>query len=103
MWVVVAEIRRVLWEEGGGDILRGKGQGCFQRLVGKVGFVMALVLRTQAFKNLNRLFDGWCFNLDCLESAFERCIFFDVLPILVEGGGSNTLQFAPTERRFDNV
>src|SRR5260221_4917229 len=81
----------------------GKPNGCFQRLVGKLGFVMSLVLRAQAFQNLNRFFDGWRFDLDCLKSAFERCIFFDVLPVLIEGGGSNALQFAPAKCRFDNV
>ena len=32
-----------------------------------------------------------------------RCIFFGLLPVLIEGGGSNALQFAPAECRFDNV
>ena len=78
----------------------GKPNGCFQGFVGKLGFVMGLALRAQAFQNLVCFFDGWRFDLDCLESALERCIFFDVLPVLIEGGGSNTLQFAPAECRF---
>ena len=66
---------RLIRQETTGNISIGKSNGYFQRLVGKLGFVMGLVLRAQAFQNLNRFFDGWCFNLDCLESAFERCIF----------------------------
>ena len=46
---------------------------------------------------------AWRFDLDCLESTFERCILFDLFLVLVEGGGSNALQFAPAECRFDNV
>ena len=99
----VHDIDGLIRQETASNISIGKPNGCFQRLVGKLGFVMSLVLRAQAFQNLNRFFDGWRFDLDCLESAFERCIFFDVLAVLIEGGGSNALQFAPAECRFDNV
>ena len=99
----VHDIDGLIRQETAGNISIGKPNGCFQRLVGKLGFVMGLVLGAQAFQNLNRFFERWRFDLHCLESAFERCIFFDVLPILIEGGGSNALQFAPAECRFDNV
>ncbi len=99
----VHDIDGLIRQETASNISIGKPNGCFQRLVGKLGFVMGLVFRAQAFQNLNRFFDGWRFDLDYLESAFERCIFFDVLPVLIEGGGSNALQFPPAERRFDNV
>ena len=99
----VHDIDGLIRQETTGNISIGKPNGCFQRFVGKLGFVMGFVLRAQAFQNLNRLFDGWRFNLDGLESALERCIFFDVLPVLIESGGSDTLQFAPAECRFDNV
>ena len=90
-------------QETAGNIPIGKSNGCFQRFVGKLGFVMGLVLRAQAFQNLNRFFERWRFDLDCLESAFECCIFFDGLPVVIEGGGSNALQFSPAKCRFDNV
>jgi hypothetical protein len=44
---------------------------------------MGLVIGAQAFQNLNRFFERWRFDLHCLESAFERCIFFDVLAVLI--------------------
>ena len=62
---------------------------------------MFLVLRAQAFQNVNRFFERWRFDLDRLESAFERCVFFDVLPVLIEGGGSNALEFASAKRVFE--
>ena len=99
----VHDIDGLIRQETASNISIGKPNGRFQRFVGKLGFVMCLVLRAQAFQNLNRFFDGGRFDLDCLEAALERCIFFDVLPILIKGGGSNALQFAPAECRFDNV
>src|ERR1700730_9675742 len=93
----VHDIDGLVRQETASNISIGKPNGCFQRLVGKLGFVMCLVLRAQAFQNLNRFFERWRFDLNCLESAFERCIFFDVLAVLIEGGGSNALQFAPAE------
>src|SRR3984893_8351069 len=99
----VHDIDGLVRQETASNISIGKPNGCFQCLVGKLGLVMGLVLRAQAFQNLNCFFERWRFDLDCLESAFERCIFFDVLAVLIEGGGSNTLQFAPAECRLDNV
>ena len=99
----VHDIDGLIRQETASNISIRKPNGCFQRLVGKLGFVMGLVLRAQAFQNLNRFFDRWRFDLNCLESAFESCIFFDVLPILIEGGGSDALQFAPAKCRFNDV
>jgi hypothetical protein len=77
----VHDIDGLIRQETAGNISIGKPNGRFQRLVGKPGFVVRLVLRAQAFQNLNRFFDGWRFDLDYLESAFQRCIFFDVLAV----------------------
>ena len=99
----VHDIDGLIRQETAGNVSIRKPNGCFQRFVGELGFVMCLVLRAQAFQNLNRFFERWRFDLDCLEPAFKRCIFFDILPVLIEGGGSNALQFAPTKCRFDNV
>src|SRR4029077_19675661 len=50
----VHDIDGLIRQESAGNISIGKSNGCFQRLVGKLGFVMGLVLRAQAFQNLNR-------------------------------------------------
>ena len=55
-------------QETASDISIGKPNCCFQRLVGKPGSVVYLVLGAQAFQNLNCFFDGWRFDLYCLES-----------------------------------
>jgi hypothetical protein len=91
----VHDIDGLVRQETASNISIRKLNGCFQRLIGKLGFVMGLVLRAQAFQNRHRFFERWRFDLDRLESAFERCIFFDVLPVFIEGGGPNALEFAP--------
>jgi hypothetical protein len=35
--------------------------------------------------------------------AFERCIFFDVLAMLIKGGGSNVLEFPSAKRRLNDI
>ena len=44
-------------QETASNISIGKPNGGLQRLVGKLGFVMGLVLRAQAFQNLDRFFE----------------------------------------------
>jgi hypothetical protein len=56
----------------------GKPNGCFQRLVGKLGFVMGLVLRAQAFQNLKRFFERWRFDLT-LSGSTRRPLTKNVL------------------------
>ena len=74
-----------------------------ERFVGQLGFVMGLVLRTQAFQDQNRFFDRRRFDFHGLEAAFQRGVLFDVLAILVQRGRADALQFAAAKRRLDDV
>src|ERR1017187_439271 len=64
---------------------------------------MLLVLRTQTLQNLDGLIDGWRFNDDGLETAFQRGVLLDVLAILVHRGRANHLQLAARERGLDDI
>jgi hypothetical protein len=63
----VHDIDGLIRQETASNLSIGKPNGCFQRLVGKLGFVMGLVLRAQAFQNLKRFFERWRFDLNRLE------------------------------------
>ena len=64
---------------------------------------MRLVLRPQAFQNLDRFLDGRRLDFYGLEAALKRGVLLDVLAILVQRGGANALQLAAAERRLDDV
>src|SRR5258705_273332 len=55
----VHDIDGLVRQKTASNISIGKPNGCFQRLIGKLGFVMGLVLRAQTFQNLNRFFERW--------------------------------------------
>src|SRR5262249_6385775 len=55
------------------------------------------------FENLNRFIDGWFTDNDFLETALECGVTLDVLAVLIEGCGTDALQFAACEGWLENV
>ena len=72
----VHDIDGLIRQETAGNISIGKPNGCFQRRISELDFVMGLVLRAQAFQNLNRFFNGRRFDFDGLESALQSARLF---------------------------
>ena len=96
-------IDRFIGEKASGNITVGKSDCCLERFVGKFRLVMGLVFRAQTFQDLDGFIDGWRIDLYGLETALERCVFLDVLAVLVHRGRADALQFAPAQRGLDDV
>ena len=64
---------------------------------------MNFVAFFQSAQNRNRVFDIRLADKHNLEAAFERCIFFDVLAILVERGCADGAQFATSQSRLQHI
>ena len=64
---------------------------------------MLLVPVFQATQDRNRILDARLIDIDRLEPPGERGILLDVLLVFVERGCPNTVQFAPRERRLEQV
>ena len=64
---------------------------------------MSLVLLLDTAQDRDRVFHRRLVDQHLLESALERCIFLDVLAVLVEGGRTDHAQFAAGEHRLEHV
>ena len=100
---LVHHVDRLVRQEASGDVTIGKFHRSLERLVGQLRFVMRLVLRTQPFQNQNRLLNRRRIDFHGLESSFQRGVLLDVFAIFVQRRRADTLQFAPAQRRLDDV
>src|SRR6266496_3718031 len=100
---LIHDIDSLVGEKPSRDITIRKSDRSLQRLVSEFCLVVRLVLGSKAFQDLNRFINRRRIHLYRLETTFERCVFLDVLPVLVHRGRADTLQFATTQRGFDNV
>ena len=64
---------------------------------------MDLVAFAEAAEDGDGVFDGGLVDEDGLEAAFEGRILFNVLAVLVEGGGADAVQFAAGEEGLEEV
>src|SRR5207237_113770 len=85
------------------DITVRKSHGSLQRFVSEFCFVVRLVLGSETFQDLNRFINRRRIHFYRLETPLQCCVFLDVLAVFVHRGRANTLQFATTQRWFDNV
>jgi len=65
--------------------------------------VVDLVALLEAPQNGDGVFDAGLVDDDRLEAALEGGVLFDVLAVLVEGGGADAVQFAAGEHRLEKV
>ena len=56
-----------------------------------------------ALHDLNRFFHGGLRHRHRLEPTFQSGILLDILPVLVEGGGSDHLNLPPGKRGLEDV
>ena len=64
---------------------------------------MQLEALLDAAQNGQRILDGGLINDDGLETPLERRILLNVQPILVERGGTDTVQLAAREHGFEQI
>src|SRR5215467_1352796 len=64
---------------------------------------MDLIPLAQTAKDADRVFDGWLAHLHRLETAFERRVLFDVLPVLVERSRTDGVELSARQHRLQHV
>ena len=85
-----------------GDVAVGQVGGRHDRLIGDRDPVVGLVAVTQPLEDLNGVRDRRLLDDDLLEATLEGGVLFEVLAELVEGGGTDGLQFATGEHGLQN-
>src|SRR6266496_3798645 len=99
----IHHIDGLVWKKASRDIAIRKSDGSLQRFVGELCFVVRLVLGSKTFQDLNGFINRRRIYFYRLETPLQRCVFLDVLTVLVHGGRADTLQFATTQSWLDNV
>ena len=64
---------------------------------------MYLVALLQATQDTDRVLHGRLGSIDLLEAALEGGVLFDVLAVLVQGGGANQAQLAAGQHGLNHV
>ena len=77
-----------------GDVAVRQARGCLQGTVGDRDPVVRLVAVAQALEDLHGVLDVGGRDLDRCEAALKRGVLLDVLAVLVQGRGTDGLQFA---------
>ena len=57
----------------------------------------------QAAQDRDRVLHRRLFDQHRLEAALQGRVLFDVLPVFIQGGGADAVQFAPGQHRFQHV
>ena len=78
-------------------------RGLHQRVVLNAHAMEQFEALTNAAKNRNGIFNSGLIHLHWLEAALEGGIFLDVLSILIEGGGTDTVQLATRQHRLEHI
>ena len=81
----------------------GQGHRGLDGLRGVEDLVVLLVAFLEPHEDLHRLGGGRGIYGDGLEAALQGAVLLDVLAVLVEGGGSDALQFAARQGRLEDV
>ena len=85
------------------DIPGGKVYGVFDHRVGNDDVMEGLVVRPDAFQDLDGIFGRGLVDHHGLETAFQSGILFDILAVLVESRGADDLDLALGERGLQDV
>ena len=80
-----------------------KGDTGFNCLIGIFYQVMIFIFFLDILKNFNCFIRVSRVNKDFLETPFQSAVFFDILPVLIEGCSAYALQFAPGQGRLEHI
>ena len=93
----------LIGQESVADIAFGERHRGTNRFGRVMHLVVLLVLRTESFQNLDRIFRIRRIHDNRLEAAFKRGILLDVLAVFIDRRGTDALEFATSERRLKDV
>jgi len=86
-----------------GHVTLSQAHTGFQRLVRILYVVVFLVSVFDVAKYLKGFLRRGGFHNDLLEATFQRSVFFDALAVFIQRGGSDALEVAPGQCRFEHI
>ena len=92
---LVHQVNGLIRQEPVGNVPVGQGCRCDQRLILDLDAVEYLVPLLQATENGNGVLYSWLIYHNRLEPTLQSGILLNVLPVFVQGGGTDTVQLAP--------
>ena len=99
----VDHVDRFVGQAATGDVTTGQIDGGGDRVVGDLHAVVFFVSFAQSLEDFDRFFVRGRIDNDFLETSGQRVVFFDVLAILVQRRGTDALDFAAGQSRFQYV
>ena len=99
----IDQIDGLVGQEAIRDVAISEGCSCHKGVVGDLEAVVLLVTLAQATQDFDGVVDGRLANIHRLETALQGGIPFDVLAVLIEGGGTDALQLTAGEGRLEDV
>ncbi len=100
---LVDQVDPLVGQEAVGDVAVREDRGRHQGVVLDLHSVVHLEALAQTAQDRDRVLDRRRVDHHRLEAPLERSVFFDVLPILVERGGSQAVQLAPRQHRLEQI
>ena len=85
------------------DITRRQFNRGADRIGGVFHIMVAFEIRLQPAQNFHRILNGWFIDVNLLEAARERAVFFKMLTELFIGCRSHAAQFAALQRGLKQV
>ena len=85
------------------DIARGKLGRALDRLISNSHMMMVLILLAKAFEYLDSFSDSRLSYLDRLEAAFQGCVLFNILTVLICCSSTDSLEFAARQHRLEHI
>ena len=99
----VDQINRFIRQEAVGNITVAQLCCGNDSRVGNIDTVVDFITLLQTTQNSNGIFYTWLANQYFLEAAFKCSVFFNVLTVFVQGGCTDTVQFAARQSRFQHI
>ena len=99
----VHHVDRFVREEAVGHVALRQVDAGFQRRFGIMNAVVRFVVFLDVVQHTQRLFGRRLFHDDLLKTPLQRAVALDIFAVFAQGGGSDALQFAPGQRRFQDV
>ena len=100
---LVHQVDGLVGQEAVGDIAVGQGGGGDDGAVLDLDAVVHLVPLLQAAEDGDGVLHRWLVHHDRLEAPLQRGVFFDILPVLVQGGGPDAVQLAPGQHGLEQI
>ena len=100
---LVHQVDGLIREEAVGDIPVAQRGGGDDGPVGDLHPVEHLIPLLQAAEDGDGVLHRWLVHHDRLEAPLQRGVFFDILPVLVQGGGPDAVQLAPGQHGLEQI